>query len=55
LFGGILVTRVFGGEAIYAIVIAGVFMLISAVAVIFVRDEDRPYSLMFPWSKRDSL
>ncbi|WP_187263747.1 MFS transporter [Pontibacter beigongshangensis] len=55
LFGGVLVTRVFGGEAIYAIVIAGVFMLLSAVAVIFVRDEDRPYSLMFPWSKKDSL
>ncbi|TXK46102.1 SLC45 family MFS transporter [Pontibacter qinzhouensis] len=55
LFGGVLVTRVFGGEAIYAIVIAGIFMLLSATAVMFVNDEDRPYSLMFPWSKRDNL
>ncbi|MFB5944337.1 MFS transporter [Albibacterium profundi] len=37
--GGWIVKEFFGGEAIYAIVLAGVAMLMAAIAVLFVRDE----------------
>lgn len=39
LFGGMIVKRLYNGEAIFAIVIAGVFMLIAAVSVLYVRDR----------------
>jgi maltose/moltooligosaccharide transporter len=39
LFGGMIVKRLYKGEAIFAIVIAGVFMLIAAVSVLYVRDR----------------
>ncbi|MEI6946953.1 MFS transporter [Paraflavisolibacter sp. H34] len=42
LFGGLIVKKLYGGEAIYAIVLAGVFMLLAAVSVVFVRDRHVP-------------
>lgn len=38
LFGGSIVKHVYGGQPIYAIVLAGVFMLLAAVSVLFVHD-----------------
>lgn len=40
LIGGPLIKRVFDSQAIFALVIAGVCMLIAAVTVIFVDDKD---------------
>lgn len=40
VFGGPIVKRLYDSQAIYAIMIAGVFMLLGAVSVIFVKDED---------------
>ncbi len=37
-FGGWIVQHIFGGQAIYAIVLAGLFMLCAAVSVIYVQD-----------------
>lgn len=39
LFGGPLVKRVFDSQAIYAIVLSGVFLLIAALSVMFVKDS----------------
>jgi maltose/moltooligosaccharide transporter len=39
LFSGLIVKYVFGGQAIYALTMAGVCMLCAAVAVLFVKDE----------------
>lgn len=39
IFGGMIVKRFYNGEAIYAIVIAGIFMLLGAVSVLFIRAE----------------
>ena len=38
-FGGWIVKNIFGGEAIYAIVLAGIFMLCGAVSVLYVQDN----------------
>jgi maltose/moltooligosaccharide transporter len=38
-FGGWMVKNIFGGQAIYAIVIAGVFMFCAAVSILYVTDE----------------
>ncbi len=38
-FGGWMVKSIFGGQAIYAIVIAGIFMFCAAVCVLYVQDE----------------
>jgi maltose/moltooligosaccharide transporter len=38
LFGGSIVKHLYGGQAIYAIVLAGIFMLCAAVSVIYVYD-----------------
>ncbi|MCO5936650.1 MFS transporter [Mucilaginibacter sp. RB4R14] len=38
-FGGWIVKNIFGGQAIYALVIAGIFMLCAAVSVIYVQDN----------------
>ncbi len=38
-FGGWIVKNIFGGQAIYAIVIAGIFMFCAAVCVLYVQDE----------------
>jgi len=40
IFGGPIVKRVYESQAIYAIVIAGVFMILGAISVIFVKDKD---------------
>lgn len=40
LIGGPIISNWFGGHAIYALVIAGISMLIAAVTVLFVQDED---------------
>ncbi len=41
LFGGMIVKEFYNGKAIYAIVIAGVFMLIAAVSVLYVKDKEK--------------
>lgn len=38
-FGGWIVKSLFGGQAIYALVLAGIFMLCAAVSVIYVQDN----------------
>ncbi len=38
-FGGAIVKHLFGGEAIYAIVLAGIFMFFGAVSVLYVQDK----------------
>lgn len=38
-FGGWIVKSIFGGQAIYAIVLAGIFMLCAAVSVLYVQDS----------------
>ena len=38
-FGGMIVKHFYNGEAIYAIVIAGIFMLLGAVSVMYIRDH----------------
>ena len=38
LFGGSIVKHVYHGQPIYAILLAGIFMLLAAVSVIFVHD-----------------
>lgn len=40
IFGGPMVKYVFGGQAIYALVLAGISLLLAAVFVIFVEDQD---------------
>lgn len=40
IFGGPIVKFFYGGEAVYALVAAGVFMILGAVAVLFVKDKD---------------
>ena len=38
-FGGWIVKNIFGGQAVYAIVLAGIFMLCAAVSVLYVHDN----------------
>lgn len=40
IFGGPIVKYLYGEQAIYAIVTAGVFMILGAISVIFVKDPD---------------
>ena len=40
LFGGPIVKRVYESQAIYALLIAGVFMILGAISVVFVKDND---------------
>lgn len=37
LFGGLIVKNVYHGEAIYAIVLAGIFMVLAAISVLYIR------------------
>ena len=37
IFGGLIVKQFYNGEAIYAIVIAGIFMILGAVSVLYIR------------------
>lgn len=41
-FGGMMVKGFFNGEAIYALVIAGIFMLCGAISVLYVQDLANP-------------
>ena len=43
LVGGIIVKYLYGGEAIFAIVSAGIFLIIAAVSVLYVQETDRSY------------
>jgi maltose/moltooligosaccharide transporter len=45
LFGGLIVKYCFGGQAVYALSMAGVFMLLAAVAVMFVKEGDKKTKL----------
>lgn len=38
-FGGWIVKNIFGGQAIYALVLAGIFMLCAAVSILYVQDS----------------
>lgn len=38
-FGGIIVKEIFGGQAIFALVMAGVLMIVAAVSVLYVQDK----------------
>src|SRR5690606_17028068 len=39
-FGGIIVKEIFGGQAIFALVMAGVLMIAAAISVLYVQDEE---------------
>ena len=39
-FGGWIVKAIFGGQAIYAIVLAGIFMFCAAVSVLYVQTNE---------------
>ena len=39
VFGGLIIKRVFDSQAIYALIMSGVFLLIAAVSVLFVHDQ----------------
>lgn len=38
LFGGLIVRHLYGGKPIYAIVLAGFFLICAAISVLFVYD-----------------
>lgn len=38
-FGGMILKQVFGGQAIYALVMAGVLMFLAAISVLYVQDQ----------------
>ncbi|MEJ5963912.1 MFS transporter [Pedobacter immunditicola] len=38
-FGGMIVKQFYNGEAIYAIVLAGIFMILGAVSVLYIQDN----------------
>ncbi len=40
LIGGPLLKNVYGDHAIYALMTSGVFMLVGAIASIYIKDED---------------
>ncbi|TCK82677.1 MFS transporter [Albibacterium bauzanense] len=39
-FGGIIVKEIFGGQAIFALVMAGILMIVAAISVLYVQDEE---------------
>jgi len=39
LFGGMIVKRLFGSQAIYALIMSGCFLLIAAISVLWVDDK----------------
>jgi len=41
LVGGPIVKRVFESQAIYALMISGVFLLLASVSVVFVKDRNK--------------
>jgi len=45
IVGGPIVKRFYDSQAIYAIVMAGVFLIIASISVVFVEDKDDPILL----------
>lgn len=45
IVGGPIVKRIYDSQAIYALVMAGICMLIASISVIFVDDKDDPVLL----------
>lgn len=45
VFGGPVIKRIFDSQAIYALVISGVFLLIAAISVLFVEDKVKQLKL----------
>ena len=39
IFGGMIIKRLFDSQAIFAIIMSGVFLLIAAICVIWVEDK----------------
>ena len=52
LLGGVLVTHVYGGHTVYAMVFSGLCLLIAAFSVLLVEDKDDPVQLRF-FARRD--
>jgi maltose/moltooligosaccharide transporter len=44
LIGGLIVKHWYKGEAIYALMMAGVFMILAAVSVLYVKEVDKAYT-----------
>lgn len=42
LVGGPMLTNVYGGHSIYAIMISGIFMILGSIAAIYIQDKDDP-------------
>ncbi|TDO21738.1 MFS transporter [Pedobacter duraquae] len=40
-FGGLIVKKFYHGEAIYAIVLAGIFMILGAISVLYIQSKER--------------
>ncbi|PUZ27596.1 MFS transporter [Chitinophaga costaii] len=40
IFGGLIVKHLYNGHPIYAVIMAGVFMLLAAVSVLYVKDKE---------------
>ncbi|MNL89629.1 hypothetical protein D3C87_2200750 [compost metagenome] len=38
-FGGMIVEKFYDGEAIYAIVLAGIFMILGAISVLYIQNN----------------
>lgn len=52
LLGGVLVTHVYGGHTVYAMVFSGLCLLIAAFSVLLVEDKDDPVQLRV-FARRD--
>ena len=46
LLGGTMMTHLYGGHAIYAMVFSGVLLLAACIAVLFVKDKDDPVQFL---------
>jgi maltose/moltooligosaccharide transporter len=51
LIGGIIVKYFYRGESIYAIVTAGIFLVVAAISVLYVREVDITYTRRFSLAK----
>ncbi|MRX48173.1 MFS transporter [Pedobacter puniceum] len=43
-FGGLIVKHFYNGEAIYAIVMAGIFMILGAISVLYIQDNKKSHT-----------
>ena len=39
LFGGLIVKNIFNNQAVFALILAGIFMILGAISVLFVHDD----------------